>query len=177
MFWVDLGNTVQKNSVNGNVSSKASKQHQQTFSDCANNNIINQTVVSSKLYPQPLQQQQPKPCGVRIEKADMDGSKRTVLVNTQLGNPIGLTTIHLSSSSSYQYSSYASLLNKQTEDVCSLKNLKVIWIDSKLRTLEMIDLDGKSIFIFRIKSNFFFINLTSKNNLNLILILFFFLLN
>lgn len=130
MFWADTGNSVQ-HPTNGNPK-RSNKQQQQTPFNCSSS-LLNQTTTSlGKL----------KPCSIRIERADMDGSKRMTLLNTQLGWPLGLTTIHLGTSSSYQYSSYASLLNKQTEDVCSLKNLKVIFIDSKLRTLEMVDLDG-----------------------------------
>lgn len=133
MFWVDTAGTVQHQPANGSQKHAAKQPPPANCSVSATNQTVGPM---TKL-------QQPPPCGVRIERADMDGSKRATLVNTQLAWPIGLATVHLGTSSSYQYSSYASLLNKQTEDVCSLKHLKVIFIDSKLRTLEMIDLDGK----------------------------------
>lgn len=136
MFWVDTGNGVQHSSSNGNSKQQHQSSTKQPPLNCANGQL-NQTFHSIN------KQQSQQACGVRIERADMDGSKRMVLLSTQLGFPIGLTTVHLGTSSSYQYSSYASLLNKQTEDVCSLKHLKVIFVDSKLRTLEMVDLDGR----------------------------------
>lgn len=142
MFWVDTSNSVQHPPANGGNPKHAAKQPAPASANCSSTNVTQPMpglVGLTKL-------QQLAPCGVRIERADMDGTKRTTLVNTGLGWPIGLATVHLGTSSSYQYSSYASLLNKQTEDVCSLKHLKVIFIDSKLRTLEMIDLDGKAAF-------------------------------
>lgn len=155
MFWVDLGNTVNTQKTNSN--SKTNSKQQQIASNCTENNF-NQSI-SNRLFPGQIQQlqhhNQKLACGiVRIERSDMDGSKRTVLVSSQLGNPVGLTTIGLGTSSSYQYSSYASLLTKQTEDVCSLKHLKVIWIDSKLGTLEMVDLDGSNrrVLVKKLKS-------------------------
>ena len=140
MFWADTANSAQHPPANGKHANAKQPSPPPPSANCSTGNT-NQTAAAAG----PLSKlQQPPPCGVRIERADMDGSKRATLVNTQLGWPIGLTTLHLSTSTSYQYSSYASLLNKQTEDVCSLKHLKLIFIDSKLRTLEMIDLDGKA---------------------------------
>ena len=144
MFWADMGSaaaaTSQHAPNNGNSKQQHSKQQQQQQPLSCNNTSSSSTITNSNSKQNPQQQQHS--CSIRIERADMDGSKRSILIKDQLGWPNGLTTIHLGTSSSYQYSSYASLLNKQTEDVCSLKNLKVIFIDSKLRTLEMIDLDG-----------------------------------
>lgn len=145
MLWVDTANTVQNHQPNNGNSKQsnptATSTKQPPIINCKTASSTNQTAILHPLINK-QQQQLIAPCGVRIERADMDGSKRSVLLNTQLGYPIGLTTVHLGTSSSYQYSSYASLLNKQTEDVCSLKHLKVIFVDSKLRTLEMVDLDG-----------------------------------
>lgn len=108
MFWADWGNS------NANSAAKKDDSHRS-----AKNGATSSASASTGPAVRPSG-------SVRIERADMDGSRRLILVNSNLGWPNGLCTFDASSE------------DKQIEDI------KLLWVDSKTHSLEMVDLDGSN---------------------------------